>query len=255
MQGSADQRRGQLATPRRNKFFHGKMMDVYQFELETAYEIGLRRLSNRLVTGFGVVCGLDVVEGNKPLSIKVGPGLAIDGWGREIVVPGGSASVPIPPPLVEEVCQDEESAVTVVIDYHECESEPVPVLAGDCETAPACTPGVISEKYRISFVAGAQEPVLVRCRLPDVLEGSHLDYRALARWVTDEIPRLPQHPGVPLANIRLDCDGDCKIEDVTISDIDIEVRRVVLSNRFVLDLLAAIVAEDQHRGHDWRQEG
>jgi hypothetical protein len=73
--------------------------------------------------------------------------------------------------------------------------------------------------------------------------------------VTDEIPRLPQHPGVPLANIRLDCDGDCKIEDVTIGDIDIEVRRVVLSNRFVLDLIAAIVADDQHNDHDWRQEG
>src|SRR5438045_1404529 len=111
MQGSADRRRGQLVTPRRNKFFHGKMMDVYQFELETAYEIGLRRLSNRLVTGFGVVCGLDVVQRDQPLSIKVGPGLAIDGWGREIIVPGGSASVPIPPALVEEVCPDEESFV------------------------------------------------------------------------------------------------------------------------------------------------
>ena len=74
MQGSADRRRGQLATPRRNKFFHGKMMDVYQFELETAYEIGLRRLSNRLVTGFGVVSGLEHRPGGQATVDQGRPG-------------------------------------------------------------------------------------------------------------------------------------------------------------------------------------
>src|SRR6266508_4160617 len=53
--------RGGLATPRRNRFFHGKMMDVYQFELETGYAISMRRLLNRIVSGNGVVCGLNVV--------------------------------------------------------------------------------------------------------------------------------------------------------------------------------------------------
>ena len=42
MQGSADRRRGQLATPRRNNFFHGKMMDVYQFELDSLDEFYAR---------------------------------------------------------------------------------------------------------------------------------------------------------------------------------------------------------------------
>jgi len=254
MQGTAG-RRGELSTPRRNKFFHGKLMDVHQFELETEYEMGLRRLTNRLVTGFGVVGGLDVVEGDDHLSVRVGPGLAIDGWGREIVVPEGSAPVPLPAALVEEVCREKDSFVTVLLGYHECESEPVPVLAGDCGTAPSCTPGVISERYRISFEAGAREPVEVSCRFPDVLAGNRFDYRALARWVTKELPRPPRCPDVPLATIQLDCDGDCAIEDVRIDDIDIEVRRVVLSNRFVLDLLARVVADDHDGGHDWRREG
>ena len=63
--------RGGLATPRRNRFFHGKMMDVYQFELETGYAISMRRLLNRLVAGDGVVCGLDVVRGDEPCSVRV----------------------------------------------------------------------------------------------------------------------------------------------------------------------------------------
>lgn len=104
--GTANQMepRGGLVTPRRNRFFHGKMMDVHHFEMETAYGIAMRRLLNRLVTGEGVVCGLDVVRSDEPCSIAVSPGLAVDGWGREIVVPKESAPVVIPRALVDRVC-------------------------------------------------------------------------------------------------------------------------------------------------------
>ena len=61
---SGTARRTGLSAPRRNRFFHGKMMDVHHFELETDYGIGMRRLLNRLVTGSGVVCGLDVEAGD-----------------------------------------------------------------------------------------------------------------------------------------------------------------------------------------------
>ena len=39
--------------------------------------------------------------------------------------------------------------------YHECESDPVPVLAGDCGGTEVCTAGTIREQYRITFAEGA----------------------------------------------------------------------------------------------------
>src|SRR3954447_22852520 len=104
---SGSARRSGLVAPQRNRFFHGKMMDVHHFELETSYGIGMRRLLNRLVTGSGVVCGLDVLKGDA-CAVEITGGVAIDRRGREIVVPGRTSSIPIPPALVERVCRSSE---------------------------------------------------------------------------------------------------------------------------------------------------
>ena len=49
-----------LQTAVRNRYFYMKLLDVYHFELETNYLNDKRWLLNRLVFGYGVVCGLDV---------------------------------------------------------------------------------------------------------------------------------------------------------------------------------------------------
>jgi hypothetical protein len=273
--------RGELRHPRRNRFFHGKMMDVYQFELETGYAIAMRRLLNRLISGDGVVCGLDVVRGDEPCSVRVTAGVAIDSWGREIVVPAETAPVPIPPALIDTVCgrddggygygggeggtaqqQDQggerrrqerergrdDACVTVVLCYQECESEPVAVLAGDCSTQTPCAPGAIREQYRITFEAGCTDPIDISCRFPDVISGGEIEYGALARWVTRDCPDPPRNPCIPLANVRLDCGDDgCDIDD-----IDIEIRPVVFGNAILFDILSRIV-EEERSGDSWRR--
>jgi len=256
---SGTARRAGLRAPRRNRFFHGKMMDVHHFELETEYGIGMRRLLNRLVTGSGVVCGLDVEAGGDGCSVEVTSGVAIDRWGREIVVPARTASIPIPPALVERVCgrteepdqgeeqrpgyeqkySRDEAWVTVALCYHECETDPVAVLAGDCSTSTPCAPGAIREQYRITFAPGKAEAPELSCRFPDVLAQGELDYAALARWITRECPTPPRNPCIPLANVRLDCDEDhCSVDDV-----DITVRPVVFGNDILIDILTRIVDE------------
>ncbi|MCG5212179.1 hypothetical protein [Streptosporangium sp. KLBMP 9127] len=266
--------RGGLATPRRNRFFHGKMMDVYHFEMETAYGIAMRRMLNRLVSGGGVVCGLDVVRGADPCTIKVTAGVAIDGWGREIVVPADSAPIALPAALIDRVCGDgdqcadpaeEEPAtgerravrraderrghddawVTVTLCYQECESDPVTVLAGDCSTTTAaCAPGAVREQYHIGFEPGRADPIEVSCRFPDILRQGEIDYGALARWVTRSCPDVPRDPCIPLANLRLDCDS----EDCRIDDVDIEIRPIVFGNAILFDMLSRIVDEQSGDG-------
>jgi hypothetical protein len=74
-----------LQPARRNHYFYGKRMDVQHFEMEQDYGKLRQWLANRLTFGKGVVCGLGIsVEQGK---LCVDPGFAIDGLGREIVVP------------------------------------------------------------------------------------------------------------------------------------------------------------------------
>src|SRR3954452_24240418 len=74
-----------LSAPRRNHFFYGKRMDVQHFVMEQNYGKLKQWLLNRLTLGKGVICGLTVsVDGRR---VCVDPGVAIDGLGREIIVP------------------------------------------------------------------------------------------------------------------------------------------------------------------------
>jgi hypothetical protein len=302
------EQRGRLVTPRRNNYFRGKRMDAYQFELETAYGMNMRRMLNRMVLGGGVVCGLDVTPGYSPCSIQVSAGLAIDAWGREIVVPEDTRPVTLPQGLIDRVCgtgnddgdrppngkeatyQDTSEGdqpprqngdepkqngdkpdqnggrsdgngeepepgngcVTVVLCYHECESDPVDVLAGACGSGSPCVPGSIREQYRISFEEGCQDPYDPSCRFPDVLRAGKLDYAELARFVTRECPDSPKNPCVPLANLHLKCtEGSCEIDT---SNIDITIRPVVFANAILFDLLSRIVEEEQSEsGEGWRR--
>ena len=72
--------------PRRPKYSTGQLLTAEDFEAEQSYFLGGRRSDIRRLHGWGVVCGLGV----KPLGsggVVIEPGIAIDGLGREIVVP------------------------------------------------------------------------------------------------------------------------------------------------------------------------
>lgn len=87
-------------SPVRNRYFYGKMLDVFHFELEQNYFNNKRWLLNRLVSGYGVVCGLNVLLSSDGKSIYVTPGMAIDRCGHEIILcePSAPISLPVPPP-------------------------------------------------------------------------------------------------------------------------------------------------------------
>lgn len=80
----------------RNSYFYGKLLTVRDFELEQQYGIEKSHLLNRLVLGKGIVCGLEVdkkltIEKDNQqdkvlLTVQISQGVALDSFGREIVV-------------------------------------------------------------------------------------------------------------------------------------------------------------------------
>lgn len=241
-----------LKTPVRSRYFYGKLLDVFHFELEQEYFNSKRWLLNRLVTGYGVVCGLDVKLTSDYQNVFVLPGLAIDRCGREIIVAEPSQPVKLPPMPPYQAdsskpesqtqyqgrtghrhyCDDEYAHV--VLCYHECESDPVPALAADCETTTLCAAGSIREQYKVEVRPGyVQAPV---SDFPDVITGQRINYSAIVEYVTQACDALPDDCCIPLANVRLRDSGRGWEPE-----IDINCRPIVYSNRLLYDLLVSLV--------------
>lgn len=237
-----------LKTPIRNRFFYGKLMDELHFKLETDYVNAKRWLLNRLISGYGVVCGLNVQRTDHGSGIKITAGMALDKWGREIIVPNDTASISLPAEIIREAVGEtekeqavEEVFIHVLLCYCEREANPAPILAGDCQDAGACAPGLIKEGYEIIFREGEAPAVSIECHIPDVISRGEIDYDTLVRWVSGGCPEFPADPCIPLANIRVAHPQD--EQRCHPNEIDITVRPIVYTNDLLFELLLSLLTE------------
>jgi hypothetical protein len=245
--------------PVRNRYFYGKLLDVRHLEMEQAYFLEHRRRLNRLTVGFGVVCGLEVTVGADGKAICIAPGFAIDGRGREIVV-------------TEQICIDDptqltdacgrpagtakETEVTICLAYHECDSDPSPVLVADCDVHEGCTPGAVRERFMVLVHDGAPEgPPYPDIPLVCRWLAARLNARA-AHDTTGHLETTMMLAGShltgthlpPTAGRFLSCDEpdeDCVVlATVTLPD-DVDMfthRRVVLSNDRLYEAILCLAA-------------
>jgi hypothetical protein len=150
-----------LSPPVRNRYFFGRLLDERALEREQQYFRQMRWLLSRLGLGSGVLCGLRVSLAEDGEQLIVEPGVAIDGLGREIVVPD-RLCISDPFSLKEEPEDDEgepaADVVTLYLCYHECDIEPTPVLVADCEVREDCLPGAVRERYRLVVREGKPAP-------------------------------------------------------------------------------------------------
>lgn len=145
-----------LRPPQRNNFFFGKMMGVAQFEREQRYGMGQRWLINRLTIGTGVLCGLEVKPTTDGKRLVIAPGVAVDPWGREIVV---SHPVDFDPFAAGGGCGCSDSApiteakdYVLCLTYRECTANEQPVqYANDCPGQPDCQPDTIVETFGLAL--------------------------------------------------------------------------------------------------------
>lgn len=151
-----------LAPPRRNHYFYGKRMDVQHFQMEQDYGKLKQWLLNRLTLGKGVLCGLRVSLADG--KVCVDPGVAIDGLGREIIVPvracldpvtgeGGCCEPCCSEPAAKPPPYDRPGSVT-----HVPAAAGVPPAAGaNAPNAPAAAPSAHAPDSAVAVVEPADD--------------------------------------------------------------------------------------------------
>ena len=79
----------------RNNYFEGKRLTPEMFRIEQRYLLERRQLLNRAIHGWGVVYGYGIVakarkgdSASKSRTLEIGPGLALDECGRELLQTG-----------------------------------------------------------------------------------------------------------------------------------------------------------------------
>lgn len=132
-QSCADDRRSPVVE--RNRYFTGKYMTARDFAAEQDYLLARHRLHNRLLHGWGVVCGFGVTCHPDPAChdrVVVGVGIALDCHGRDLALTR-RAVVAVPRPPADAT--DAERRFLLCAAYCEEEVEPVPVVHDDCGCA------------------------------------------------------------------------------------------------------------------------
>jgi hypothetical protein len=185
-------------------YFQGLVLTARDFVDEQNYFRQKLRRHNRLLHGWGVVCGLRVTPAKDGCAVIVSPGYALDPCGDEILV---EEEVPLRLPIqghdvvdelsrspVEEaVCPD--GAWYVAIRYAEIPTQFVPVLGEPGETN-GMQPSRVRETYELCALATS--PALP----PNSVAGKQRGRRPAAV----DCPPCPPDPGerwVVLAEVRV----------------------------------------------------
>jgi hypothetical protein len=229
-----------LVSPSRNRYYYGKLLDAYHLELEQSYGNSKRWLLNRLSLGAGVLCGLGVRLTADRKRVRVLPGVAIDYWGREIIVPQDSQ--PFDPAQATDDCGRptgdpiRRGRVTLYLCYHECETEPAPAMVDECGDS-SCENGLVRERYRLRVAEGTPLPPGViteeQCKRIDETPPAGVDRRTVICQVLGGTCDAPDDSCIPIATLEI---GDGVVQSID----SCTFRPVVYSNAVLLDLILCL---------------
>ena len=220
-------RLGKLEAPQRNHYYYGKPLDERSFKMEQSYFNRKRWLLNRLGLGAGELCGLQVEpsEEQNPKGVWVLPGVAIDGYGREIIVPRKVCVNPwqvtddCGKPLDHPLDPNQAAQVCICLAYRECYADYAPALVTECNAQEQCEPGTIVEGFSV-LVHAIESPSDGGCppqsaepcsKLCDVLTGAadatEPRRQKVCRVMTEDCPKPEGKSCIPLARVDLKSDG------------------------------------------------
>jgi hypothetical protein len=122
----------------RMHYFTGRHLAARDFSDEQLYHRTHRYLHNRMLHGWGVVCGFNVTEHKQPdcrtKFVQVSPGMALDCCGHEIVVDCAICCGDEQPEIPWKDYRESHPWLLLCLCYQERGTENVPVLhsEGDC---------------------------------------------------------------------------------------------------------------------------
>ena len=105
----------------RVNYFSGQLLRADDFRSDQDYHRSKAHLHNRMLHGSGIVGGLEVTSESNQLNVE--PGLAIDGYGREIFVAE-------PQTVDVSAAPTEPGTFRLCLCYSEVGVDPIPVAEG-----------------------------------------------------------------------------------------------------------------------------
>ena len=230
-----------LTAPERINFFYGLLLDEVRLKKEELYLNQKRWMLNRLILGTGVVCGLNVaVDPKNSGMVTVRPGIALDGLGREIVVPGPDPISINPLQLTDDNGNPsgnaEQGVVEVCLTYAESLADPVPVLVADCEHPGKCACSTVHEGFHLLVrQADPNPPAAPTCTLGTFpLPADGALQGILSNQISSSCALPPADPCVRLARVAIDVGN-------TIKKIDASAGRpLVYSNSLLYGLVLCL---------------
>jgi len=133
-----------MHSPVRTRFFAGKLLTADDLSREQEYHRTARRRMLLAMIGPGVVTGLRISATADGKSVVVSPGMAVDGLGREVIVP---ESVDV---CLEERPRRAAHGGFVVLSYAEEPVNPGPTLHTEVENSDRLDYGAVRETFRVS---------------------------------------------------------------------------------------------------------
>ena len=228
----------------RPRYYPRQLVTPAELNLESRYFVERLRRHNRMLHGWGVVCGARSVPcpsengtGKQPWKLKLCPGYAIDGHGNDVVIdaerivdirsssvliPSGAPEGELRDPWCSDVWGDREGGtVWVAICHEERPARPVrPQPTGCGCDDPSCEYSRWHDGYRVTF--------LDHC--PDSHSGpapTTEDFLASLSGGLRECPECPEDPCVVLAAVTYEADGtvtgvdncSCRRNVVSLADL------------------------------------
>lgn len=224
---------GYLERPR---YFAGQLLTPAEMTLEQTYFRNKSRRHNRLMHGWGVICGAIVCvvqnpdgSGPEPWVVKVTPGAALDASGNEIIIdkertidlrtPGatgcsGENPVEQVDPWCSQVFIDRQGGtVFVAVKYKEITCRPIKVQPNGCGCNDSeCQYSRLRDGYEFGVLDECPDEGAVPPNIEDLIKGGN-----------PQCQNCEDGPWVVLAEVQTDADG-------SITSIDnCSCRRIVLS--------------------------
>lgn len=229
------------------RFYSRQLITADDLTQDQIYYRAKRRAHNRLLHGWGIVCGLEVkvnpISG-APVNITICPGYALSPQGDEIYVPkdvqfdlarclaGQDAPCHHPCAPVTPRAVDSAGELYVAIKYVECLSHPVrvsPIGCGCDETA--CEYSRVRDGFEITCLESLPDSHGEAFQISDTLCRSVNDTRVVG------CPMCPTSPWIVLARVRM------KGEEIGVLSFD--SRHVLLSTAMVQAHLSAKCDEER----------